>query len=1080
MRICLVASILCSGLCAEASSQEGQADYSDLAFSRFDLPSPSSFFATDQNFIVGGGDAASQPSKDISYYISDSELLSLQYYYTSSFYREVKSTHDYVFNYKNYEDTQVIKTEDLITVLFVFNDVPNATSYYNGMKAKILQEVSQPPPQGVELLGETYGDESTCILATTPFFAGGNQKRLVAIFRIRNAVAIFTVLKWFEGVPAEYKGEDGNDVKIEQTEVLGNLLNCRDFGQRALRSWSERLSRELPLIPTVASVSVEVNPATNKPYRGLAADGVSNLRIDLNFPHLKKGLIVIKKPALGRFEGDTLNANGEVGLDGLGRATVVYYPPDYLKSADLNGRIELIHGSDAPPVRGAQVPLDFVYRDAENKECRQTLEITAYRPPVLLIHGIFGDKTTWKKLDEYLHDKGFDSSVDEYYSGDESIEALAEHLGENIADQINDYSASDIKLAKVDSVGHSLGGLISRYYAKSDHGNLRKVIMVATPNHGVSYVYRTIGKGYSLFMTWSAHHKRAAEELYYKSKFIEELNLNEKQCGHLNPEVQYGNIYCHYNSYVFKDNEFAQELMKERTQPYRPQAPLVSTMTRDELYHSIDSGAQTDGIVSSASAHLNGVEAFTINDVSHSSSLPASWYGPSITESSEMMNKVEQWLTGEIPSRVRWTYAEAFDGQGKAYQQMQNGEKKEITAYPVELNRLDSISTDEGGKASVRLIQMVGSARSVFGLICLDSNSEMCLNFVSPINVEIQMKRGNARFICYGQKGSYSIDIGREGDKIYDFEPRALVQHLNTDFVVSVGDDVRIYSLNGTMIIRNFQQNETVFTEALTDGQGAILNANGSAREVGLPQERWWSDQFYSSSAQSSSNYSGSAPTSSSNVSAERIPSNRITVGGSGSDYSRIQDAINASKGGGVIEIQSGIYREAVNVTKPLIIKGRSAGSQMPVIDPGMGYYGLTLSSDGTSIEGLAVRNSSAGVFCAKCSGITIKNVTSEYNLYGIYLDGTVGSKLIDNDLSHNQWGVVLRDSSNNTLVGNVVKDNNVFGIFLFGTSSKNWLSRNILAGNLQSDARDMGIDNHWDGESKGDNYSNRLLDNLE
>ncbi|MHC1631377.1 MAG: hypothetical protein ACXQT4_03650 [Methanotrichaceae archaeon] len=55
----------------------------------------------------------------------------------------------------------------------------------------------------------------------------------------------------------------------------------------------------------------------------------------------------------------------------------------------------------------------------------------------------------------------------------------------------------------------------------------------------------------------------------------------------------------------------------------------------------------------------------------------------------------------------------------------------------------------------------------------------------------------------------------------------------------------------------------------------------------------------------------------------------KITVGKTNCGYISIQNAIDAAKPGDFLEVQSGIYYENINVTKPLILKGIG----MPVVD---------------------------------------------------------------------------------------------------------------------------------------------------
>jgi nitrous oxidase accessory protein len=69
-----------------------------------------------------------------------------------------------------------------------------------------------------------------------------------------------------------------------------------------------------------------------------------------------------------------------------------------------------------------------------------------------------------------------------------------------------------------------------------------------------------------------------------------------------------------------------------------------------------------------------------------------------------------------------------------------------------------------------------------------------------------------------------------------------------------------------------------------------------------------------------------------------------------------IQAAVDGANPGDTIEVQSGIYRENVNVFKPVMLHG--VGN--PIINAANSGSGITLYSDDTVIDGLIVANSSA------------------------------------------------------------------------------------------------------------------------
>src|SRR4030067_183410 len=138
-----------------------------------------------------------------------------------------------------------------------------------------------------------------------------------------------------------------------------------------------------------------------------------------------------------------------------------------------------------------------------------------------------------------------------------------------------------------------------------------------------------------------------------------------------------------------------------------------------------------------------------------------------------------------------------------------------------------------------------------------------------------------------------------------------------------------------------------------------------------------------------------------------------FTVNASGGgNYSRIQDAINASSNGDTILVKSGTYFENVKVNKKLTIRG--IGN--PVVDAGGSGSAITLSANGITLEGFTATGSGYHYYDSPEAGI---KVTSSNNTLS---DNNASNN--GNDINYYGYGITLRSSNNNKLSGNIMNGN--------------------------------------------------------
>jgi len=217
-----------------------------------------------------------------------------------------------------------------------------------------------------------------------------------------------------------------------------------------------------------------------------------------------------------------------------------------------------------------------------------------------------------------------------------------------------------------------------------------------------------------------------------------------------------------------------------------------------------------------------------------------------------------------------------------------------------------------------------------------------------------------------------------------------------------------------------------------------------------------------------------------------QIPESRnILTVGTGKQYSRIQDAINASTDGDTIEVYSGTYRENIFVDRKLTIRGIGT----PVINADRRGDGITISADGVALEGLSVINARGGFL--GYSGIMVYSSSNIIRNNSITLCDK-GIELYEADSNLIEANIIEDNDDNgiyllsgcdeNTIRGNRISRNGGDGIHVY-ESNRNMIFSNIIADNIGDDAYDdynatelgTGDVNRWDDGSKGNYYSDNL-----
>ena len=166
--------------------------------------------------------------------------------------------------------------------------------------------------------------------------------------------------------------------------------------------------------------------------------------------------------------------------------------------------------------------------------------------------------------------------------------------------------------------------------------------------------------------------------------------------------------------------------------------------------------------------------------------------------------------------------------------------------------------------------------------------------------------------------------------------------------------------------------------------------------------------------------------------------------GSGGADFTGIQDAINNASAGDTIIVHSCVYYENVVVNKSVTLKG----VDYPIVDARWHGSAVTLTADGTTLEGFTVaksgRSQSDAGIKVNSNNNTITSNNVSRNGVGIHLDSYSNNIITGNNASNNNGdGIYISSSINNTITGNNVS-NNKHGIVLT-SSSKNTINGNTF-----------------------------------
>jgi len=161
-----------------------------------------------------------------------------------------------------------------------------------------------------------------------------------------------------------------------------------------------------------------------------------------------------------------------------------------------------------------------------------------------------------------------------------------------------------------------------------------------------------------------------------------------------------------------------------------------------------------------------------------------------------------------------------------------------------------------------------------------------------------------------------------------------------------------------------------------------------------------------------------------------------------------LQGAINQADSGDTIIVSEGVYRESLNITRPIVLEGRGR----PLLDGSAIGNALTIDADGAKVSGFEIRTARRTGVHVLSGGNIIENNSISGCLDGIRLEGAHSNIIASNNINNNTNGIILYSSNENRIQNCDIRDNYIneesdCGIFLI-YSSGNVIQDNQLRNN--------------------------------
>ncbi len=357
---------------------------------------------------------------------------------------------------------------------------------------------------------------------------------------------------------------------------------------------------EIPVL--VTGIETEYNKLNDILYKGVVSDGYQTIKIKLHLSGMNNGTLEILQPEIGKIKSRNFLQNKKIRNPG-DTIELEYFPPKYIDGELEN---ETISGTS---IYYKSVHLEFKYSPDNGVPVNLTIDLKVYKPPVIIMASTDKDLRETDPLADYLKSKNF--AVYQY--NDEGFNDPFEITGEKTAAYlqtiIDQWNHMGIKMSATDVIAYGVSGVTVRNYINTSalyRNNVRKLILVAVPNHGFNENQLNTKR-------WDGMNTTLKKQLEKGSDFLNKLNSGEYYAGHINAMIQYANLSAYSGKPFFMEG---------------------------------------DGVVSLESAYMNGVEHKTYWQLAHSEDLAGSV--SAILKTEEVHSDILMYLSQDItPGRLR-------------------------------------------------------------------------------------------------------------------------------------------------------------------------------------------------------------------------------------------------------------------------------------------------------------------------------------------------------------------------------------------------------------------------------------------